>query len=228
MDLSAPSRGDVSAGEPAMATVRGVGVVAARPDGVRVTFTVQHRAGTADEALAETAHKAEALEGLFGDAGIDPEHWVTTRLSLDEWTEWEESSRRDAHRGYVASNRVDVTVRDLGSLGRLLAEAVGRTEAGVRGPWWHVASDNPAHQASRRMAMTDARRRAEDYMGAAGLVLGDLIEVVEVGAEHARHMTRPARSGGYVLSGGGGEMPVHGEGLEVVAAVDATYRVSTA
>ena len=133
IDLSAPSRGDVSAGEPAMATVRGVGVVAARPDGVRVTFTVQHRAGrwgyaavanvdagagTADEALAETAHKAEALEGLFGDAGIDPEHWVTTRLSLDEWTEWEESSRRDVHRGYVASNRVDVTVRDLGGRAR--------------------------------------------------------------------------------------------------------------
>ena len=56
----------------------------------------------------------------------------------------------------------------------------------------------------------------------------DFIEVVEVGAEHARHMTHPARSGGYVLSGGGGEMPVHGEGLEVVADVDATYRVSTA
>src|SRR5690242_20645334 len=111
-----PYQDDALASGPTTVTVRGIGVVTARPDGVRVTFGVRHHAGTAEEALAETAHKAEALDRLFRDSGIEPERWVTTGLSLHEWTEWEQESKTEVRRGYVGSNHVTVTVGDLGSL----------------------------------------------------------------------------------------------------------------
>ncbi len=76
-------------------TVRGVGIARVRPDGVRIGLTVRHRAEASDEALAEAARQAEALEELFRQFGIDEGQWVTAWLGLQEWTEWEESSRRE-------------------------------------------------------------------------------------------------------------------------------------
>ena len=199
-------------------TVRGLGVAPAQPDGVKVVLTVRHRSDAADQALGEAARKAQELERLFQELSIDRDHWVTVGLGLNEWTEWDEQSRRELRRGYEASSRVAVTLPNADALGRLLAEAAARAEAGVDGPWWDVAPDNPAHKEARRRAMTDARLRASVYAEAAGLTLGPLVEVVEVEAQHPRTTTMmraalsPAR-----------EMPAHAEGLHVTAGVHATY-----
>lgn len=182
-------------------TVRGVGIAPVRPDGARVVLTVRHRAAAADEALGEAARKAQALENLFVQLGIDEERWVTAGLGLEEWTEWDEASRREVRHGYIAMSRVVMTLPDTDSLGKLLAEAVALTEAAVEGPRWDIAPENPAHDESRRQAMADARRRANAYAEAAGLVLGPLLEVVEVGAEHPRgNMRLPAGAADHVRS----------------------------
>lgn len=211
------------------ATVRGVGIAPVRPDGVRTVLTVRHRAAAADDALGEAARKAQALEDLFVELGIDRERWVTAGLSLEEWNDWDEESRREVSRGYIAMSRVVVTLPDTDRLGRLLAEAVARTEAALEGPRWDIAPENPSHDESRRRAMADARRRAEAYAEAAGLVLGPLLEVVEVGAEYPRrNMRLSGAASGYALSHSTPEMPAHAEGLQIVAEVDVTYSLTTA
>jgi uncharacterized protein len=208
-------------------TVKGVGIAPVRPDGVRVGLTVRHRADSADGALAEAARKSQALERLFLELGIDRERWVTAGLGLEEWTEWDEPSRREVRRGYIGSSRVVVTLPDADSLGRLLAEAVVRTQAAVEGPHWNIAPENPAHDESRRRAMADALRRAETYAEAAGLVLGALIEVVEAGPGHPRRtMGLPVRAAG--LADAAPEMPAHAEGLQIVAEVHVTYLLTRA
>src|SRR6266542_3545650 len=125
-------------------TVRGVGIARVRPDGVRIGLTVRHRAEASDEALAEAARQAEALEELFRQFGIDEGQWVTAWLGLQEWTEGEESSRAETRRGDIATHRVEVSLPDTGSVGKLLAEVAARAEATVDGPRWEVAPDNPA------------------------------------------------------------------------------------
>jgi uncharacterized protein YggE len=193
-----------------------------RPDGVRIGLTVRHRAEASDEALAEAARQAEALEELFREFGIDEGRWVTAWLGLQEWTEWEESSSRETRRGYIATSRVEVSLPDAGSVGKLLAEAAARAEATVDGPRWEVTPDNPAQGEARRLAMADARRRAETYAEAAGLELGPIAEVAEVGAERTGAMRMPPHA--VALAGGAApEMPTHSEGLEIVAGVDVTY-----
>jgi uncharacterized protein YggE len=208
-------------------TVRGVGNARVRADSVGIALTVSHRADRPDTALQEAAGKAHALEELLMELGIDQERWVTTGLSLEERTEWDDASKREVRRGYVASSRLLVTLPDAGIVGHLLAEATTRAEAAVHGPWWDVAADNPAHDEARRGAMTDARRRAETYADAAGLVLGALLDVVEVGADHpTRTMRLPVAHSGRVL-GAGAEMPARAEGLHVFASVDVTYLLAS-
>jgi uncharacterized protein YggE len=204
-------------------TVRGIGITRVRPDGVRIGLTVHHRAEAADEALAEAARKAESLEDLLREFGIEKGRWVTAWLGLQEWTEWQESSRRETHRGYIASSRVEVSLPDTASVGKLLAEATARVEATVDGPRWEVAPDNPAHGEARRRAMADARRRAETYAEAAGLELGPIVEVAEVGAERSGGAMGMAPQGVALAGRAAAEMPTHSEGLEIVAGVDVSY-----
>jgi uncharacterized protein YggE len=216
------------AGPSPTVTVRGMGVAAVRPDGVRVGLTVEDRREAADEALGEAANKAQALDVLFRELGIDEGEWVTVGLGLHEWTEWDESSRREVRRGYVASNRVEVRLPGSASLGRLLAEAAARTEASADGPRWQVDPDNSAYDEARRRAMADAWRRAETYAEGAGLVLGTVVQVVEVGAERPHEVAWVAGSARGATLSGATEMPVHGEGLEIVAGVHVTFLLISA
>jgi len=204
------------------ATVRGMGVARVRPDGVIVGLTVQYRAEAATEALSETARKAQLLEALFRERGIEEDGWVAGSIALREWTEWDESARREERRGYAASSRVDVRLNDIAGVGPILAEAAARTEASVDGPRWEIRPENPAHDEARRRAMEDAHRRADTYAQAVGLSLGDVLEIVEVGAQPTGRFVHQASSAlsGYAPTF---EMPVHSEGLEIVASVQVTY-----
>jgi Protein of unknown function (DUF541) len=153
---------------------------------------------------------------------------VAGSVSLQEWTEWDESGRREVRNGYVASSRVDVRLIDIARLGQILAEAAARTEASVDGPRWEIRSENPAHEEARRRAMEDARRRADTYVQAAGLSLGGVLDIVEVGAQpigRAIHGTFTAMAKGYSPIA---EMPVHSEGLEIVAGVRSRTRSTRA
>lgn len=204
------------------ATVRGMGVARVRPDGVVVGLTVQHRAEAATEALSETARKAQLLEALFRERGIEEDRWVAGSIALREWTEWDESRTREERRGYGASSRVDVRLNDVTGLGQILAEAAARTEASVDGPRWEIRPENPAHDEARRRAMEDAHRRADTYAQVVGLSLGDVLEIVEVGAQPTGRVIHKAS---MALSAYAPtlEMPVHSEGLEIVAGVQVTY-----
>jgi uncharacterized protein len=204
------------------ATVRGTGIARVRPDGVIVGLTVQYRAEAATEALSETARKAQLLEVLFRERGIEEDGWVAGSIALREWTEWDESARREERRGYAASSRVDVRLNDIAGVGPILAEAAARTEASADGPRWEIRPENPAHDEARRRAMEDAHRRADTYAQAVRLSLGDVLEIVEVGAQPTGRFVHQASSAlsGYAPTF---EMPVHSEGLEIVASVQVTY-----
>jgi uncharacterized protein YggE len=206
-------------------TVRGVGVARVRPDGVIVGLGVQHRSDAAAEALNETARKAEQLESLFRELEIGEEDWLVGSVTLQEHQEWDESSRREVRQGYIASSRVEVRLSDGSRLGTLLGEAAARVEASVSGPQWEVRPENPAHDEARSRAIADARRRADAYAQAAGLSLGEVREIVEAGGEQDADVMR----GGYAVAMSASKaafrMPIHSEGLEIVAGVRVTYEL---
>jgi uncharacterized protein YggE len=71
--------------------------------------------------------------------------------------------------------------------------------------------------------MADARRRADTYAHAAGLSLGDVLEIVEVGAEQAGRAMYTVHAASLAGYSPNFEMPVHSEGLEIVSGVQVTY-----
>src|SRR5215217_7041454 len=60
----------------------------------------------------------------------------------------------------------------------------------IDGPWWSLRRDNAAFRNVRLDAITDARRRADDYAAAFGASVADLVEVsdLETGLPSGREM----------------------------------------
>jgi uncharacterized protein YggE len=160
-----------------------VAVVPAQPDEVALDLTVTYVDRSPEAALAETARRSEALIAILDELSIGRERWTTSGVSISEESEWDEQARRQVHRGYRATNRLALRLADGALIGTLLREATGRASAAVRGPFWSVAPDNPAHSEARQAAAQDARRRADAYATALGGRIGAILDVTEPGLQ---------------------------------------------
>jgi uncharacterized protein YggE len=196
--------------------VRGEAIVPGQPDEVVVALDLTAVRDSAQEAYDDVASRSAALDSLCGELEIAAVARSTAGVSVEQHYEYGEHGKRE-HRGYVASNRVLVRVADAALVSRLLKEAVSRAQASVQGPGWRVAADNPAFIEACRRAATAARRKAEAYADALGLVLGNVVE-----AREPRATTGPIFRG-IAFARHEEEIPIDPGELDVRAALDVTF-----
>jgi uncharacterized protein YggE len=201
-------------------TVTGHGSAAGRPDEVVVLLEVAAVEDTAAEAFARVSERSAALEQVCDEYAIAEEARSSTGISVHDHHEYDHDGRARVRQR--ASNRVSVRLRDPAPLSELLRAAVERAEAHVQGPWWRLADDNPALADARRLAATDAGRRAEAYAGALGLRLGAVEKAVErqTGAHTGVAL-------GFALAAETGP-PIHPGELEAAADLEVTYALEGA
>jgi uncharacterized protein YggE len=205
--------------------VRGEAVVPGEPDEVRLVLEVTALFPSPEEALADVAKRSEILEGIFDDLNIPRAARSTSGVSVREEREYERGKYH--HRGYAASNRVSVRLDDAELVGRLMKSATGKAKAQIRGPWWQIATDNPARVEAYREAATDARRRAEAYAEALGARLGAVLKVTEPGLRHEHpHESVYAMAASADMSmPPEPEVEVHAGSLDIAATVEVTFRL---
>jgi|1186.fasta_scaffold166526_1 uncharacterized protein YggE len=81
--------------------------------------------------------------------------------------------------GYIASNQLTLRIRGLDRVGRLLDEVVSSGSNDLRGLSLDVADREQLLDEARRGATEDAKRKAAVFAAAAGVKLGDIINVQE-------------------------------------------------
>src|SRR5205814_3631597 len=84
--------------------------------------------------------------------------------------------------GYRASNRVIIKVRDVTKVANVIDTLVGAGANEVGGINFIVTQASKALDEARAKAVADARRKAEIYAKAAGVTLGEAINITEEGA----------------------------------------------
>jgi uncharacterized protein len=195
-------------------TVRGTASVPAEPDEATVAITLSALWPSPDEAYRTVAERAQVFASLCGELGIERAQRSTAGLTVH--AEFEFVEGRSEPRGYRATSRTLVRVRDASLVARLLEQAVAKAEAQVEGPWWSVDQDNPARLEACRRAATAARRKAEAYGEALGVRMGALETATELGS---------VGGGGPVarLSIDAAPIPVEPGEQMVSAAVDLTF-----
>lgn len=161
-------------------SVIGTGTASVTPDMATVWMGVQTRAATTQEALDTVTEKANALVTTLEAVGVAREDIQTSGLSL--WPVY--GNDGTTVQGYDASTNVTVTVRDLARAGEIIDAAQGFVGDGFTLGGINFESSDPeaAMQEARVEAIDNARIRAEQYAAAAGVAVGEVLRIVEVGA----------------------------------------------
>ncbi|MGJ4905560.1 SIMPL domain-containing protein [Bradyrhizobium sp. HKCCYLS2058] len=162
-------------------TVSGEASVTAPPDLAQIDAGVASDAKTAREAAeANNAAMAKVLQALKS-AGIADKDYQTSRLSIQPQYA-QNRPGQPAVTGYRASNRVTIKVHDVGKVASVIDTLVGAGANDVGNIYFSVAEPSKLLDQAREKAVADARRKAEIYAKAAGVTLGQPLNIAEDGA----------------------------------------------
>lgn len=158
--------------------VKGRGEARSLPDRAVLSVLVDAEGSTRDQTYNDAAAAAKQVDEVLAtrSAGID--RVITAALMVHPKSRWKRGE--SVRTGWRAARGTNVEVTDLAQLGEMISELTG-AGATISGPSWRLDESNPAHREARRLAAEDARRRAEDYAGALGLLIGDVAWVSEPG-----------------------------------------------
>jgi uncharacterized protein YggE len=177
LGLSLPSTAQDPGDAPAerTITVSGLGTVKTAPDEAIVSLGVQTQASTAQAAMNQNGERMSAVIRALLEAGVVREDIATSNVSLYP----NYGSDGSNVTGFVASNTIDVTVKDLSKLGGLIDSAVEAGANLANGIMFRLSDENEGQEEALRGAVEDARGKAEILADAAGAGLGRVVTIME-------------------------------------------------
>jgi hypothetical protein len=162
-------------------TVTASGQVAVEPDMARISSGVTTQAATASEALSRNSEAMKkVIEGLK-QAGIEAKDIQTTSLRVEPRYTRPREGEAPAIDGYSVTNQVEVLARNLDKLGDVLDRLVSLGANEMGGLSFEVSEGESLRDAARKVAVANARRRAELFAAAAGAEVGEVLAIQEGG-----------------------------------------------
>ncbi|MBU2961796.1 SIMPL domain-containing protein [Citreicella sp. C3M06] len=188
-------------------TVTGEGSASAVPDMATVSLGVSAQNAEAGVAMDEASRVAAEILSRLDALGIAARDRQTSDIGLQPV--WARSDNEDPRiTGYEASNQLTVRVRDLATLGDVLASVTEGGANRLAGLSFGLQEPGPVMDAARRDAVADAMARARVLAEAAGVTLGPIVTIAEGGSyeapspkmDMARVMSAPVAAGEQSLS----------------------------
>ena len=153
--------------------------VDAKPDIVDIGAGVTSQASTAVEAMHINAREMNAVIDRIKALGIKDKDIQTTGINLSAQYDYDQSTSRQVFRGYQASNRVNVTLREVPRAGEVLDALVAAGATDINGPNFSLDDDTGARAQARKAAFEKARAQAEEYARWSGFSGVRLLEINE-------------------------------------------------
>ena len=176
--LSAPAFAQAPAAPaPAVIVTSGEGLVKRAPDRAWVSIGAESRARTAQEAQRLNTDAMTAVNERIKAAGIPADAIQTTGYNLQP--EFDYVNGKQTLRGYVARNQVQVRVDTLAKTGDVIAAAVATGATTVSGVRFDLKDRDAVEREALRLAVQDARGRANAAVSGAGLAVDRVIRVEE-------------------------------------------------
>ena len=200
----------------------GEGLVKRAPDRAWVMVSVESRARSPRDAqkvnvdtMGTVLQKIKAI-GLAADA-------IQTR-GYDMQPEYDYVNGKQSLRGYVARNTLEIRVDELPRVGEILDAAVAAGATSVGNVRFDLKDRAAAEREALRLAVEDARRRADAAAGGAGMRVECVVRI----EEHRVGPTPPPRPMMAMRAEmgqmAGAEPPIEPGQLEVRATVTAAIR----
>jgi uncharacterized protein YggE len=159
-------------------TVNGRGEVSLAPDVAYVTIGVHTQASDVSQAVSENADQVASVMAALADMGVAEEDMQTSNFSLYTGDEYDPITYLPTgNKTYTVDNTVNVTVRDLESMGELLDGAISAGANSIWGVTFDVDDKSSAADEARDLALEEAIAEAQALAMAAGVTLGDILTI---------------------------------------------------
>jgi uncharacterized protein YggE len=181
--LLAPVTASAQASPPAESVVvtTGEGVVHAVPDRAFVSISAESRASSPREAQRRNTELMKPVQDRLRAAGIPADAIRTTVYDLQ--FEWDWVNNKRVPRGYVARNTIEVRVDTLDRLGELLDAAVSAGATSVSDVRFDLKDRSKLERDALRLAVIDARAKADAAAAGAGRAVDRILRVEEQGVD---------------------------------------------
>lgn len=156
------------------------GEVRAAPDKATITFGVVTEATTAAEAMAQNRTRMNQVMQALGRAGIEERFIQTSGLNLQAQYDYQQNEPPRL-RGYQATNRVTVEIRDLDRVGSTADAVVGAGVNQIDGISFGLVNPQAAEDQARMAAVQALQAKANLYANALGVRLGGIRNLSEGG-----------------------------------------------
>ena len=176
---------DLRPGE-VLLNVEAEGISEARPDLMTVTAGVVTTGDSAGRALEANSQLADRMIEAVRRHGVEPRDIRTTELTVTPQFEElsrgaEESGRVPRILGYVATNKVELRLRDLASAPLLIDTLFTAGANNVHGPQFAHSDPTLEERKARHAAVAAARLEADTYAEALGMRVARILRVSERG-----------------------------------------------
>jgi uncharacterized protein YggE len=153
--------------------------VEAAPDIATIGAGVTTTAQTAVDAMRQNATAMTAVIARIKALGIAERDIQTAGINLGAQYDYDQATQRQVFRGYQASNRVSVKLRDIQKTGPVLDALVAAGATDLSGPDWSIDDETAARAQARTAAMKTAQERGMEYARMAGYTGLRLLEISE-------------------------------------------------
>ena len=176
----------------------GQGIVLAVPDRAWITISAESRAPSPKEAQRLNGEAMRPVQDKLRGAGV-PADAIRT-MSYDVQYEWDFVNNKRVGRGYVARNTIEVRVDAIERVGDLLEIAAGSGATALGGIRFDLKEQAKLEREALRLAVVDARAKAESAAAGAGRAVDRILRVEEQGVDVPQMPVRMMRQAAGVAS----------------------------
>ena len=211
-------------------TVTGHGKVSAIPDTAWVSGGVHTQAKTATEALNNNNNLMEAVIKVLKNANIKTKNIQTSGFNV--YPIYDHSKRSDHRKpnspkitGYRVSNSVTIKIIDTDKLGKLLDKLVSSGSNQISGIRFGINDSRELLDEARKLAITDAEKKAKLYAKTAGIDVGNIISISEFGARLPQPVNRFTEMRQAKIMSDAGTVPVVSGEQDISASINVVYEL---
>ena len=171
--------------------ITGEGKVSAKPDVARITTTIFTQSDFLKPAQEENSQKSNRVAGYLKSIGVEEKDIKTVGYNIFPQYSYPPpcppymvcpmEERRPKIIGYQVRNSYEITIRDLGQAGDILAGVVGAGANEVSGIVFTIDKPDALQAEARKKAIDDAREKARRLAKDLGRRLGKIIHFSESG-----------------------------------------------
>ena len=171
-------------------SVSGEGVHRVAPDMATVRFGVVSRAVESEDARRENESAAREALNAVRALGIDESRIRLENLRLQPWREYNNTERRWDERGFEAARSLVVEIDDLALLPELVARIVQSGANRLDQVSYDLRNRDHARNEALRLALENARGKAQLMTQTLGVELGHVRSIVEQNFDFPRPVFR--------------------------------------